>query len=107
MPGERETTYRQWLNDNDSIFIWFVTERGVVKRFVVQYETIVEGKRRGVLRYDTAHGFARRDILDPAGRTVRWEPTRDVDYATALTEAIDDLEANWERYREEFLRRRR
>jgi hypothetical protein len=62
MPDERQTSYREWLNDTDSIFIWFTTERGVV-------------------RYDTAHGFAHRDILDPDGQTVRWEPMREVDYA--------------------------
>jgi hypothetical protein len=34
-----------------------------VLRFVVQYETKFEGKWLPVVRYDTEHGYAHRDIL--------------------------------------------
>ena len=35
-----------------------------------------------------------------------WDRMHDVDYNTALTEAIADVTANWERYRADFTRRR-
>ncbi len=39
--------------------------------FVVQYETKLEGKWLPVVRYDTQHGFAHRDLLDRRGRKQR------------------------------------
>lgn len=44
-----------------------VTERGKVIRFVVQYETFIEGEWRPVIRYDTAHGFPHVDRIRPDG----------------------------------------
>jgi len=84
----------------------FVTERGRVVEFAVQYEANVDGVWYRVMRYDSAHGYPHRDVLDPQGNTVQKEPVN-LSYAEAFTFAYDDIEANWPRYREEFLRRMR
>jgi len=39
-----------------------------VVEFRVQYETKLGGEWYPVVRYDTAHGFAHRDLIDRHGR---------------------------------------
>lgn len=82
-----------------------VTERGRVTDFAVQYEANIGGVWYNVVRYDGAHGYAHRDVLDAQGRTVRKEPLN-LPYAEAVQYAREDIEENWPRYRREFLRRR-
>src|SRR5262249_52421041 len=45
-------------------------EHRVVVRFSVQYETDLDGTTYPIVRYDTAHGFVHRDLLDRAGHNV-------------------------------------
>lgn len=55
----------------DSIRVRRTTERGQTLAFTVQYEPWVDGAHRPAVRYDTAHGFAHRDILDWDGVAVK------------------------------------
>ncbi len=102
-----EKTFPITLSAQDSIRVEFVTEGRQVISFVAQYETVIDGERKPVVRYDSAHGKGHRDVLDWNGHTVGkdWLAQGD-DFAAGLTFAIDDLEANWERYLTDFLRRR-
>jgi hypothetical protein len=57
-----------------------------------------------VARYDGAHGFAHRDLLDREGRVVDKRaipggPT----YGEALQIGRQDFTANWRRYRDAFI----
>lgn len=54
-----------------------------------------------MVRYDTAHNFAHRDVLHPAGETEKTEMAVQ-DYNEALTFAIEDVADNWEKYRERY-----
>jgi hypothetical protein len=54
-----------------------------------------------VVRYDTAHDFAHRDVLHPDGSTRKTEMPLE-DYNAALTWAIEDLGQNWEAYRQRY-----
>lgn len=74
-----------------------------VLSFKVQYETKVEGKWRPVVRYDTRHGFAHRDLLDRRGNEQK-TPLFTQDYNEALTFAEHDIKSNWNEYKERFLR---
>lgn len=80
-----------------------MTVHGKVVRFVVQYETLVEGEWRPVVRYDTAHGFPHVDKVSPDG-AVEKIPLLTTDLAEALTVADQDIEENWERYKAGFLK---
>ena len=71
--------------------------------FVVQLEVNLRGEWKPAVRYDTAHGFAHRDIFHADGRTEK-VPLSVSDYNSALTFAESDLRTNWELYRERFLR---
>jgi hypothetical protein len=87
---------------------WFrfriVTERGQVVTFTAQYETTLDGKRVPVVRYDNAHGFAHRDLLDRRGQVVQKSPLADaLTPAEALNIGERDIRRNWRRHQRAFL----
>ena len=77
--------------------------RGKITGFTVQYETFWNGNWVVVVRYDTAHGFSHRDQYDSRGRAIK-TPLFVLNFNQALTFAEADLKANWEIYREWFLK---
>ncbi len=94
-----------WLTGTDRIRVRIHTAGGEVREFVAQYETIIDGRWWPVVRYDSAHGIAHRDLLAPKGDTIGKDWYPDIGYADAVNMAIDDRQANWNRYREVFERR--
>ena len=76
--------------------------RGQVIEFLVQYEVRIAGEWNPVVRYDTAHGFAHKDILHRTGKADK-EVLPFADYNLALIYAENDLRKNWKQYREAFL----
>lgn len=85
-----------------------LTERGRVVDFVVQYETLIEGLYRPVVRYDGSHGRGHRDILNMRGETIdKWWLPDHMDLNDALAYGSEDLRANWKQYRDRFLERQR
>ena len=78
-------------------------ERGRILSFVVQLECLIEGKWCPVVRYDTAHGFAHRDILKPDGTTEKQSIPAE-DFNAALTYAQRDIKDHWCHYRERYKR---
>ena len=79
-----------------------VVDRGQVLRFVVQYETLVAGAWQPVIRYDTAHGFPHLDRIRADGTTEKiLLLTRAL--GEALTFADQDIDENWERYKQAYL----
>ena len=72
--------------------------------FVVQYELLIENKWVPVVRYDTAHGYAHKDLINPDGSK---EKTflGEVDLNEALTLADKDINENWERYKDRYFGR--
>jgi hypothetical protein len=87
--------------------IWFATQGRNVTDFVVKLEAFVDGEYREVVRFDSGHDHPHRDTLDWAGTTIRkrWERTG-ITFNQALDEAISDIQVNWERYIEDYLRNR-
>jgi hypothetical protein len=92
------------LTDEDRKRHEHVTDKGQVIEFAVQYEIFSHGKWMSVVRYDTAHGYAHKDLMNPDGtREKIFMGT--ADFGEALTRADKDIDENWMRYRERFLRR--
>ncbi|MEW6419912.1 MAG: hypothetical protein AB1480_17660 [Nitrospirota bacterium] len=79
-----------------------ISEKGKIVYFRVQYETKINNLWYPVARYDTAHGFAHRDILNVKGK-VKKTPLFNQDFNDALTFAENDLKDNWESYKKRFL----
>ena len=99
----KEVTFTVMLTPEDRYRHHHVRLKGDVLSFVVQYETKLEGTWFPVVRYDTRHGFAHRDILDRKGRKQK-TPTFAKDYNEALTFAEYDIRSNWRIYKQQFLR---
>jgi len=73
-------------------------EKGQVFKFVVQYEALLKGKWRPIVRYDTSHGFAHKDIIHYTGEEDK-QPLYFQDLNIAFTFAIQDLKNIWKWYR--------
>ncbi|HAZ08598.1 MAG TPA: hypothetical protein DCZ01_08785 [Elusimicrobia bacterium] len=78
-----------------------------VVEFLVQLELRVDGAWKPVVRYDNAHDFAHRDVLDFKGNEIEKTPLKLGTLAEILEYAEQDLmdRADW--YVERFLKRRR
>ncbi|MEW6740295.1 MAG: hypothetical protein AB1325_10385 [Nitrospirota bacterium] len=79
-----------------------IMDKGRVVFFRVQYETRIGDVWYPVVRYDTAHGFAHRDLLNLKGE-IEKTPLFNQDFNDALTFAESDLKSNWEYYKNRFL----
>ena len=96
----------KFLDDGDTIRVGFDLERGHVLEFSVQLECWIEDRWRPVARYDTAHGFAHRDVLGWSGNVVEKTPLpANWTLKRALAYAISDLKDHAATYRSEFLGR--
>ena len=101
----RQISYVLRLGLRDRYRHTHARERGKVVRFRIQYETLVGNEWHPVIRYDTAHGFAHRDLIGREGEVIK-TPLFTRDLNDALTFAESDLRSNWEIYKERFLRER-
>ena len=76
------------------------TMKGKVTWYVVQLEVHDEGRWKPVRRYDCSHDRSHIDEFNRRGERRRlW---LDIAYDQALTQGQQDLQENWERYRERF-----
>jgi hypothetical protein len=78
------------------------TGAGKVVKFVVQLEVKSEGLWKPVLRYDCSHDYAHKDCYNLKGKSKKLSLY--MDYEDALIFADDDLNENWQIYKERFLR---
>ncbi len=73
-------------------------EKGKIVRFAAQYEAYIKNEWRNIVRYDTSHGFAHKDLIHPNGITDK-QPLPFTDFNVAFTFAIQDLKISWKWYR--------
>lgn len=98
-----ETDFLVFYDVDSRVRHYHLTVRGKVIEFVLQLEVLMEGKWYPVIRYDTSHGYAHRDVIHPNG-SVSKTPLFVYDYNEALSFAEGDIKSNWELYKERFLR---
>lgn len=98
----KEVEYVIRIGSSDRYRHSHISAREKIVFFRVQYETKINNVWYPVVRYDTAHGFVHRDLLDIKGRAVK-TPLFNQDYNDALTFAESDLKSNWEYYKKRFL----
>ena len=68
----------------------------------VQLEVEVGGSWKGVIRYDTAHGYAHIDRFNLEGK--KRKERLNLGFKEALTRAERDIKQNWLLYRDRFLK---
>ncbi|MGH7799625.1 MAG: DUF7718 family protein [Thermodesulfobacteriota bacterium] len=98
--GSKE--YIVGFTPNDRKRFYIETKRGKVIRFVVQFETFINEEWHPVVRYDTVHGYAHKDILERNGRVIEKVKIAIIDYKKALQIAILDIDSNWRIYKQRF-----
>ncbi len=97
----RTVSFEHNLAPGVSARVRFIKERGRILSFVVQVECLIEGTWHPIVRYDTAHGFAHRDVLKPDGAQEK-QPIPAGDFNAALTYAQRDIQAHWQFYVERY-----
>ncbi len=100
---KREVEYLIRLGATDRYRHKHIRERKKIVYFRIQLETMIVSNWYPVVRYDTSHGFAHRDLLNKKGEIIK-TPIFIHDYNDALTFSESDLKANWEIYKERFLK---
>jgi len=78
------------------------TDRGRVLYFAVQLEVRVNEVWKTVVRYDCSHRFSHIDKHDIKGNKTKIP--LDLSFESALTFGEWDIDENWSKYREEFLK---
>ncbi|PIP70207.1 MAG: hypothetical protein COZ31_04460 [Nitrospirae bacterium CG_4_10_14_3_um_filter_44_29] len=96
--------YTFMLSDKDRKRHEHMAEKGKVFGFVVQYEILYDNKWMPVIRYDTAHGYAHKDLTNPDGSSEKIF-IGITDFNEALLMADKDINENWGRYKERYFRR--
>jgi len=87
----------------DRLRVEATIDKGEIKGFVVQYEAFLQNRWHPIVRYDTAHGFAHRDILHP-DRSEEKQLLVFRNFNHAFTFAIQDVKALWKQYRDGYER---
>ena len=86
------------------IFVEIESTAGAVKSFVVKLVCVINEQRYEIIRYDCAHEGPHKDILDIDGHVIRKVCYDYLSRARALDAAIDDIEDNYDAYKERFLK---
>lgn len=99
----KEVKFKVMLTLEDRYRHHHVRIKKDIVSFVIQYETKVEGIWYPVVRYDTRHGFAHRDLLNKHGEKQK-TPLFTQNYNEALLFAEYDIKSNWKIYKHQFVR---
>ncbi len=97
-----EKSYIIQLSANVFIFVYFITIRGNVGKFVAKLNIIEDGRYIEIARYDSGLHEPHLDIIGPNG-----DKKRTIDYSIlendqALNVAIQDFKNNWKVYIERW-----
>lgn len=87
-----------WLNDACRVLVEKHTRAGRVTGFRVVLLAEIDGELHCVTRFDTAHGFAHRDVLAFGGRLISKKIMAEQDLNLAFEEAYFDIVDNHEHY---------
>ena len=79
---------------------YHLTKAGKIIEFVVQLEVKIGDVWKEVIRYDCAHDYAHKDCYNDKGQCRKVNLF--LDYDDALTLADDDINENWEIYKDRF-----
>lgn len=88
----RAVEFRRLLDYDNALRVMFESDHGQIVRFVVQLECLFaeDSEWVAVVRYDTAHGYAHRDIIHPYKKEEKTKISVR-DYNEAFNIAMDDV----------------
>ncbi len=88
--------YKIYINQVVRIVIYFLSDRKNILDFVVKIEYFFNGSWREMERYDCAHGYVHKDMLDRRGCKKRVIAFTHLDHKSGLNYAISDFKKNYE-----------
>ena len=91
-------------NGNERLRVKIETIKGKLADIVFQYESFIDNKWREIVRYDCAHGYFHRDIINPKGNPQKTQIAIE-DLKLASSYAEQDLKDRWEWYKERYITR--
>lgn len=94
--------WEHWLSDQCYMLVDRITNDGRVVSFRVILLAIIGDELHCITRYDTAHGYAHRDILAFGGEKIMKQPMPYADFDVAFRAAVTDIQLNYERYLKDF-----
>ncbi len=97
-----ERSYFVYLDEDNSIFVYFETVQGAVSSFVVKYLTIIDNVEYEVLRFDSAHETPHIDVLGPDCETKQKIWLHNLSNKEALNYAKENIKEHYQQYRERF-----
>jgi hypothetical protein len=99
----RTVEFHRFLDYANALRVKFESERGRIVRFVIQLECqfVEDGEWIAIIRYDTAHGYAHRDIMHPKTKEEKTKMSVQ-DYNEAFTIAMDDVVNKRYEYRRRY-----
>jgi len=97
-----ERRYEKYIDDENEIYVYFKTEKGIVVSFTVQLKCRIEGNWYEVVRYDSGHDVPHKDIILPDGSVGRKIWYRYLNNNQALDFAIDEITEQYEFLRWRF-----
>ncbi|OQX73475.1 MAG: hypothetical protein B6D61_12505 [Bacteroidetes bacterium 4484_249] len=102
--NEKEFLIYLGTRSQDRLRIHFMSNKGKILNLLIQYEGIINNKWIAIVRYDCAHGFFHRDIINPDGSQEKKAIEMD-NLNIAFSFARQDLEDKWEWYKEQFIKK--
>ena len=98
-----EKEYFIILNEVTRIFVWFISDKNFIEKFVVKLQYLYNGIWYEVIRYDCSHNIVHKDILNINGDKIRIIKYPFVDEQSGLNFAINDLKENYKGYTWRFI----
>ena len=92
------------LSDFVFIFVYFLTNKGEIGKFVVKLNAFFDDQVIELARYDSGFHEPHLDILHPDGSKKRVVDYSMLENAQAINVAIEDFSNNWEFYWERWQR---
>ena len=68
---QKKKEYIIRIGPSDRYRHFHIQEKGKIVFFRIQYETKIQNTWYPVIRYDSAHGFAHRDVLNIRGEIIK------------------------------------
>ena len=92
------------MSDFAFVFVYFLTNKGEVGKFVVKLNILLGEKILELARYDSGLHAPHLDILHPDGSKKKIVDYSMLENAQAINVAIEDFSNNWELYWERWQR---
>jgi len=90
--------------DLNRLRVRLITESGELTDVMYQFESFINKKWVAIVRYDCAHGFFHRDIIQPNGDKEKQLIEMD-SLKSASKYAEQDIKDRWEWYRERYIKK--